>query len=232
MRSCAAHRNPPWSPAVSDGMATYQERSRHAAPAGRVQPMALLGTTLWAGSWETDRLYAIDVATWAVTDEVAAPGRPYGLTAMAGELRVVISVGEEDDRYLYRFVPGQGFVHGSTPCPELNGSHLASDGTALYLCQATNRRIVELDHKGGVAREIALPTRCAGMGFGPDGFRIISADDDFDHLSFATLDLAQPAPQIGAIAEMPAEARSLVFDGANWWTSLREEGAIVSFTVE
>ena len=219
--------------AVLDGMPTYKERSRHAAPAGRIQPMALLGTTLWAGSWETDKLYAIDAATWSVTAEITAPGRPYGLTAMGGELRVVISVGEEDDRYLYRFVPGEGFVHGSsTPCPELNGSHLASDGTTLYLCQATNRRIVELDAAGRIAREIALPTRCAGMGFGPDGFRFISADEDFDHLHFATLDLAQAAPQAGVVAEMPAEARSLVFDGTNWWTSLREEGTIVSFTVE
>jgi sugar lactone lactonase YvrE len=194
--------------------------------------LALLGETLWIGSWDTDHLYAIDRQTWTVTDEVAAPGKPYGLAVIGDALRVVVSIGEDDDRYLFRFVPGRGFDAGSkTACPEMNGSHLAAKGNQLYLCQATNKRIVALDDAGSIAREIALPTRCAGMGFGPDAFYIISADDEFDHLQLATLDLGLAKPDAVPVAEMPVEARSLAFDGANWWTCHREAGEIVSFAL-
>ena len=87
-----------------------------------------------------------------VVEEVAAPGKPYGLTVVGNELRVVVSIGEDDDRYLYRFVPGQGFdAESKTACPDFTGSHLASDGTTLYLgpcrhrlltvCLQTNREV-------------------------------------------------------------------------------------------
>ena len=213
-------------------MQDVRELSRHTAPAGRPQPLALLGETLWVGSWDTDHLYAIDTKTWSVTDEVAAPGKPYGLAAVGDELRVVVSIGEHDDRFLYRFAPGRGFdLDSKTPCPDTNGSHLASDGTILYLCQATNKRIVELDDAGSVVRETPLPTRCAGMGFGAGAFYIISADDDFDNLQLATLDLAVDNPQIAPVAGIAPEARSLVYDGKNWLTCHREAGEIVSFAI-
>jgi hypothetical protein len=214
-------------------MQDVKERSRQAAPAGRPQPLALVGETLWVGSWDTDRLYAIDLRTWLVVDEVPAPGRPYGLALIGNELRVVVSIGDDDDRYLYRFIPGRGFDPDSKlPCPDFTGSHLAADGTTLYLCQATNRRIVELDDMANVVRESALPTRCVGMGFGPSGFYIISADEEFEHLQLATLDLRSTNPGIAPVAGIPFDARSLAFDGKNWWTSHREANEIVSFSAE
>jgi len=208
------------------------ERERHAAPAGRPQPLALVGETLWVGSWDSDHLYAIDRQSWVVTDDVAAPGKPYGLAAIGGDLRVVVSIGEEDDRYLFRFKPGTGFDLGSkTPCPDFTGSHLAFGGTDLYLVQSTNGRIVQLDDAGSIVRAVALPTKCGGIGFGPGAFYMISADEEFDHLHLATLDLAHPNPAAVPVAEMSPDARALAFDGARWWTSHREAGEIVSFTV-
>jgi YVTN family beta-propeller protein len=213
-------------------MQNLMELERHPAPATRPQPLALFGKTLWVGSWDTDHLYAIDPQTWSVTDEVAAPGKPYGLAAIGDELRVVVAIGEEDDRYLYRFVPGRGFDRDSkTPCPDFTGSHLASDGTTLYLGQMGNRRIVALDEDASILREIALPTRCGGMGFGPDAFYIISADEEFENLQLATLDLQLSNPDVAPVAAIPFDARSLAFTGKNWWTSHREAGEIVSFTV-
>jgi hypothetical protein len=60
---------------------------------------------------------------------------------------------------------------------------------------------------------------------------MISADDEFDHLQLATLDVQSSAPSAVPVAEMSAEARALAFDGNAWWTSYREVNEIVSFKV-
>jgi YVTN family beta-propeller protein len=213
-------------------MQTLTERERHAAPGGRPQPLAFLGKTLWAGCWDTDTVYAIDPQTWSVTAQVAAPGKPYGLAAVGNELRVVVAIGDDEDRFLYRFTPGQGFDPDSKlPCPDFTGSHLAYDGNQLYLAQLGNRRIVTLDERGSIAREIAVPTRFGGMAFGPSAFYIIAADEDFDHLQFATLDIHADRPDAVPVADIAPDARALAFDGKNWWTSYRELNEIVSFTI-
>jgi len=213
-------------------MQNVKELERHRSPGSRPQPLAIYRTTLWTGSWDTDHLYAIDPKTWRVVEEVAAPGKPYGIAAFGDELRVVVSIGEEDDRYFYRFVPGQGFDSESkTACPDFTGSQLASDGTTLYLGQMGNRRVLEIDADGSVRREIALPTRFGGMGFRGSTFYIISADEEFENLQLATLDLKLNDPALVPVASIPFDARSLAFDGNAWWTSHREASEIVSFVV-
>lgn len=213
-------------------MQTTEELNRHPAPATRPQPLADLNGLLWIGSWDTDRIYAIEPQTWQIRKEFEAPGKPYGLTAYGDELRAVISHGEEDDRYLYRLDPSAGFDLGSkAECPDLTGSHLAADGATIYLGQMTFRRILVLNGDAAIEREIALPTRCAGFGFGPGGrFYMISGDEEFEHLQFGTLDVTQSEPQFNAIRPLPDEARSLVHDGSRWWTSLRDANEIASFT--
>jgi hypothetical protein len=213
-------------------MQTIKELERHIAPGGRPQPLAFHEGTLWMGSWDTHHLYAIDPKTWAVLDEVAAPGQPYGIAAFDGALRTVLAIGEEDERYFYRFVPGQGFdLESKTPCPDTTGSHLASDGTTLYLAQMTHGKILAFDAQGAVLREIALPTRSGGIGFGPGAFYMITADDEFDVLQLATLDITLDHPEAVPLAPMPAEARSLAFDGTSWWTNLREANETIAFTL-
>jgi hypothetical protein len=213
-------------------MQDVKELRRNPSPAGRPQPLAFYGKTLWMGSWDTDKLYAIDTQSWKVTDEVAAPGKPYGLTAFGDELRVVVSIGADDDRYLYRFVPGKGFdANSKMACPDFTGSHLASDGTTIYLGQMGLKRILALDEDGAIQREIALPTRCGGFGFGAGAFYMISTDEEWENVKFAKLDIAAAAPQAVPIAAIPFEgARALAYDGAAWWTSDREVNEIVVFT--
>ena len=58
-------------------MQNVTEVLRRASPAGRPQPLAFLEGRLWIGSWDTDRVYAIDPKTWTVVEEFAAPGRPF-----------------------------------------------------------------------------------------------------------------------------------------------------------
>ncbi len=45
------------------------------------------------GSIETDRLYAINPLQWTVIEEEKVPGKPWGMTVVGDELRVVCGVG-------------------------------------------------------------------------------------------------------------------------------------------
>ncbi len=101
-------------------MQTTEKLQRRASPATRPQPLAYLDGALWMGSWDTDRIYAIDPGTWEVRKEIEAPGKPYGMTAVGNGLRVVVALGDDDDRYLYRFAPDAGFdLNSKTACPDL-----------------------------------------------------------------------------------------------------------------
>lgn len=213
-------------------MQDVQERSRRPSPAPLPHAIAYHDGRLWIGSWETNALYALDPSSWQVAEQHAAPGKPFGIASHRGGLTVTISLGEEDDRYLYRCIPGKGFDESSkTPCPEFTGSYLASNGSMLYLGQMGNRRVLALDADLAIASEIALPTRCAGIGFGPGGaFFMISGDDELEHLKLAKLDVAVSHPALGLVAAIPFDARSLAYDGSVWWTNERERGEIVSFT--
>ncbi|MBV8532083.1 MAG: hypothetical protein JO104_12265 [Candidatus Eremiobacteraeota bacterium] len=213
-------------------MQTTQELNRRPSPATRPQPLAFREGLMWMGSWDTDRIYAIDPQSWSVHHEIAAPGRPYGIIPYGDDLVVVVAHGEEDDRYLYHCSPERGFDLGSkTPCPDLTGSFIAAQGSTIYLGQMHYRRILALKSDATVEREIALPTRCAGFGFGPGGrFYMISGDMELEHLSFGTLDIATDTPQFEGIRTLPDEARSLAYDGSQWWTCLRDLNEIASFT--
>jgi hypothetical protein len=204
--------------------------SSHTSPGGRPQPIAFADGTLWVGCWDTSTLYAIDPTSWNVREEIALPGVPYGIAAFEGALHVVVSIGEADDRYIYRIVPGTAPSDADRiACPDFSGSHLTSNGTSLYLVQQTHRRLLELGADGAIVRAFDLPTRCAGIAFDGTSCSMISADADFDVLELATLDLARAEPTLAIIAPMHVEARGLAFDGTHFWTSYRELGEIVSF---
>jgi len=213
-------------------MQDVKELTRHASPGGRPQPLAFHAGKLWIGSWDTSKLYAVDPTTWVVTGEVTLPGQAYGLTPFDGALFIVVSQGEDDDRYLYRFVPGKGLDEESKmKCPDFTGSHLTTDGTSLYLAQQTFGRVAVLDAHGAVQREFPLPSRAAGICFSGGTLYMIGADDDFDVLEFGTLNIASQTPTFTASSPMAPESRSLAFDGKLWWTNYRELNETVSFTV-
>ncbi len=213
-------------------MQTTSELIRRPSPANRPFGLAQFEGNLWIGSWEPDRVYAVDPQTLQVRDEIEVPGRPYGIAPVQGELRIVIAHGEEDDRYLYRLSKGALDLGSKRPCPDLTGSFMTVRDSTIYLGQMHYRRILEMNADYTIRREIALPTRSAGFAFGPNGrFYMISADDEFENLKFGTLDVAQERPQFDTIRPMPEEARYLLHDGAKWWTSLRDANEIATFTI-
>jgi hypothetical protein len=202
---------------------------RRPSPAKRPQPLALLNGSLWMGSWDTDRLYAIDPKTWDVVKEIPAPGRPYGIAAIGDSLRVVVAL-EDDNRYLFTCSQDAFDLDSKLACPEHTGSHLAYGGSKLYLTQLGNGRILELGQNAEVRREIALPTKCAGFGFAGADSYIIAADEEFENLQMARFDVTADAPELKPVADIELDVRALAFDGSNWWSSNREGGEIVSFT--
>src|ERR1700759_1849962 len=114
-------------------MDTVEALMRLPSPAPRPQSLAFDGTSLWMGSLETRRIYAIDPASWNARDEGVAPGIPYGMTVAGDELFVICGadadaedqVRAEDERIVRRFLPGHGFKNSD--------AFLAPDGTGSQL---------------------------------------------------------------------------------------------------
>jgi hypothetical protein len=204
--------------------------NRRPSPAKRPQPLTFFNNLLWMGSWETDRLYAIDPKTWQVVKEIPAPGRPYGLAAFGGKLRVVVAL-EDDNRYTFECSEDGFDLATKRACPDHTGSHLAVKGSTLYLCQLGNTRILELGDDGQPRRTIDLSTRFAGLGFAGNDAYIISADEEFEKLELAQIDISQDAPEVRPVAGFDIDVRALAFDGSSWWTSHREGDEIVTFSI-
>lgn len=75
-----------------------KEALRLPSPAPRPQAIAFDGDRLWMGSVDTSRVYAIDPHQWTVLEEAPAPGKPWGMTVVGDELRVLCGETSEDHR--------------------------------------------------------------------------------------------------------------------------------------
>lgn len=206
-----------------------KEILRVPAPGPEPLGVAFDGRTLWVSSREAHRLYALDAATWTIGDEVETPGAPFGIAVVGDELRVVIGFGDDDDdRYIYRFVPGEGFADDRIECPDLSGVHLAYGGDALFLSQAHNRRILALDGRGGVIREIRLGREPVGMTIVDGAFYLVTGEN-FKNLHLTRVDTTGEEPRVSLLASIPFVARGLAFDGECFWTGSRSDNQIVAF---
>lgn len=207
------------------------ELQRLPSPAPRPQSLALDGDTLWMGSLETHRVYAIDVRTWTARDEGPAPGIPYGLTVAGDELRAVVSEGPDDHRFVRRFVPGRGWPSsGRFGCPDDTGSYLGFDGDRLYVTQWYEQQIVSLDDAGNSGTTIALPHQVCGCVVYEGRFYLVTTDDETTTDYYLTrVDARGAAPVIDDLARIPFPARSLAFDGTRFWTNHRAADEIVAF---
>jgi len=182
------------------------------------------------GSISTDRIYAINPLQWTVIEEENVPGRPWGMTVVGDELRVICGIGENDDRIIKRFVPGHGFKSkDSIECPEATGSQLSYDGTWLYLSQWYNRRILGLDDVGKVVRQIDVPHQICGQCFVDGHFYLVTTEDEETNDYFLTRVWANGETRSEDLARIPFAARALAFDGSRFWTNHREANQIVAF---
>lgn len=193
--------------------------------------MAFDGERLWMGSVDTSRIYAIEPHQWTVLEETPAPGKPWGMTVVGDELRVLCGETGEDHRRIRRLVPGHGFKSQAIECPDDTGSHLSYDGVRLYVSQWYNKRILGIDEEGAVVRTIELPRGICGQTFADGAFYTITTDDEESNEYFLTRVVVNGERQVEDLARVPLQARGLAYDGARFWTNHREHNAIVAFTI-
>jgi len=212
-------------------MQEIREMLRLPSPAPRPQSLAFDGTSLWMGSLETQRVYALDPQHWTVREEADAPGIPYGMTVVGDELRVLCGETEEDHRVIRRFVPGHGFKsEGAIPAPEDTGSQLAYDGDRLYVSQFYKRLVLSLDERGTVGSVLRVPHDICGVVVVAGRFYLVTTDDEETNEYWLTsIDARGATPEIKDVARIPFPARGLAFDGTNFWTNHRAQDEIVAF---
>jgi hypothetical protein len=185
------------------------------------------------GSRDLRRIYAIDLKTWSVVEEVVAPGIPWAAASSGEDIWFNLGEGPDDDRYLQRYVPGKGFSETERiACPEFTGSYLSFDGKQLYLSQWYKHRILKLDRSGNVLGEIPIDAEICGHVF-VDGLIYVlrGTEQGNEDWRIARLDPRKATPEIEDLAIVPFACRSLTFDGTNCWANHRAANEIVSFTL-
>lgn len=212
-------------------MQEISELSRLPAPAPLPQALAFDGEHLWIGSIETNRLYAMNPAQWTIYEEASAPGKPWGMTALGDELRVLCGEPPDDNRVIRQFIPGHGFkTSGAIPCPDDTGSHLSYDGKHLFVSQWYRKRLVELDAHGKAGRSIAAPHGICGQVFANGAFYLLTTDDEENGDYFITR-IDPASGEAHDLARVPFHARALAYDGTRFWTNHRQAHQTVSFTL-
>ena len=212
-------------------MIDIEELLRLPSPAPKPQSIACDGDTLWMGSRETRRLYALDAKTWTVREEASAPGTPWGMTVVGDELRVLLGETDDDNRVIRRFVPGHGFKNtDALACPDDTGSQLSYDGDRLYVSQWYEKRILSLDEFGAVGTTVRVPHGICGQVIVNGCFYCATTDDEDGGDYWLTRVDARNGKVVSEdIARIGFRARGLAYDGERFWTNHREADQIVAF---
>jgi len=219
---------------ITPELPLLSEIVRIPSPAPKPQSLAHDGEFLWVGSWQTDRVYGIDPKQGRLVEEAAAPGKPVGSACTGEELRFVLSEnGEDDNRFIRRFVPGHGFKSREAyPCPEDTGSFLAFDGSRLWLTQRFSKRALELDGKFAPIRRVDVGEEIIGAAW--VGSRLyfslwLGSERGGCRIAYAEPNGSRPG--IRYVAKAPFVAISLAHDGDRFWTNDFKDGSIVAFAI-
>jgi hypothetical protein len=207
-----------------------QERSRVAAPGPMPMGLAFENGNLWVGSAKDWIIRGIRIVDGAVFAEAKAPAKPYGCVLVGGTLYVV--VGDVDDNRTIRSYPlGKTFTSDSLRCPGDTGNFLAHDGRSLYVSQRYDQLLVKVDNHCNPVETTPMPRQVVGITYLDGLFYLLTTDGSLadDDIRLARMELASGVATITELARVPFGARSLVHDGASFWTSWREQDAIVSF---
>jgi len=191
---------------------------------------------MWVTSAANGRVYAVDPQTWNVQREFVPPSESLGITYTGSDFRMILAPAidepdlELDHRYVYRFSPDAGFAECFV-CPDNSGSFLASANGTLYLSQAWDKKLIELDERGAAVREVQLERRPVGMTIVDGAFYLVTVDDEWVDGRFERLGIDDDASSTQTLRSLPFKPRSVVFDGKQFWTADRNNHAIVSFSL-
>jgi hypothetical protein len=212
-------------------MKPIKEQQRRSAPTVTPQALAWDGKQLWMSSRDLGTLYKIDSGTLKVAAEIDPPGIVWAAVATNGAMHFTVGKGLNDDRYIYRYEANKGFTK-LCACPDLTGSYLSYDGANLYLSQWYEKRILKYDDKGKIVRQIDIGAEICGHTF-VDGLIYVLRGQEKPNEEWwiARLDPREAAPEVKDLATVPFAARSLTFDGKNFWSNYRAANETVCFSL-
>lgn len=209
---------------------------RYPSPLQGPQGLAWDGESLWVTSAANGRLYALDPKSWHVRREFAPPHESLGVAYTGSDFRLILAPAideadlERDLRYVYSFTPEAGFTE-RFPCPDFSGSFLAYANGTLYLSQAWDKKLIELDETGAPVREAQLERRPVGVAIVDGAFYLATVDEDWGNGQLQRLGIDAPASSIETLESFPFKPRGVAYDGELFWTADRNNHAIVSFTL-
>jgi len=209
---------------------------RYPSPVQGPQGLAWDGESMWLTSAANGRLYVVDPKTWIVRHEFIPPHESLGVTYTGSDFRLVLAPTieepdlERDLRYVYSFTPERGFTQ-CFPCPDFSGSFLAYANGTLYLSQAWDKKLIELNEAGAPVREVQLDRRPVGMTIVDGAFYLATVDDDWVDGRLQRLGIDAPASSAQTLLSFPFKPRSVAYDGERFWTADRNNHAIVSYTL-
>ena len=188
-----------------------------------------------------------------ILEEIDPPGIVWAAVFTNDGWRLTIGKGLNDDRYVYRY-DGNGRFEKLFACPDLTGSYLSFDGANLYLSQWYEKRILKYDNSGNVVRKIDIGAEICGHTFAngaiyvlrgtenvprpqyadgpptPDRFKS-GAKEGEEQWWIARLNPGEDKPEVVDVAKVPFAARSLTFDGENFWSNHRAANETVCFSL-
>jgi hypothetical protein len=212
-------------------MKEIENVQRRPSPAVTPQALAWDGTHLWMGSRDLQRVYRIEVGNWKVLEEIEPPGIPWAAVSLGKEIAFTIGLAPDDDRYLYRYAPNDGFKK-SFAFPEFTGSYLSFDGEHLYLSQWYKGRILKLDQSGQILHTIQLKGEISGHVFVDNVIYVLhGTEKDGESWAIARVDPREETPKPHDLAWVPFACRSLTFDGNQFWSNHRAANETVSFSL-
>jgi hypothetical protein len=229
-----------------------KERKRVPSPAVTPQALAWDGKQLWMSSRDLGFLYRLDTGGSKIVEEVDPPGVVWGAVATNGALHVTIGKGTEDNRYVYRYYAKKGFSQ-LFACPDFTGSYLSYDGKNLYMSQWYEQRILKFDKKGAVVGTIHIGAEISGHTFANGTLYVLRGTENLPRPPYAAgrptpetfksgakpgeeqwwiarVDLRDKTPDVTDVAKVPFAARSLTFDGKNFWSNHRAANETVCFS--
>jgi hypothetical protein len=232
---------------------TIKEQKRFRSPTVTPQALAWDGKQLWISSRDLGFLYKLDADGSKIVEEADPPGVVWAAVTTNGAMHVTIGKGLNDDRYVYRYDRGNGFSK-QFACPDLTGSYLSYDGKNLYLSQWYEQRILKLDDGGNIVGEIEVGAEICGHVFANGALYVLRGTENVPRPQYAggkptperfktgvkegeeqwwiaRLDPRDKNPEVVDVAKVPFAARSLTFDGKNFWSNHRAANETVCFSL-
>ena len=188
-----------------------------------------------------------------IMEEADPPGVVWAAVTTNGAVYLTIGKGTNDDRYVYRYDSKKRFEK-LFACPDFAGSYLSYDGENLYLSQWYEQRILKLDARGKILQKIDIGAEICGHAFVDGSLYVLRGTENVPRPQYAG---GPPTPErfrSGAkpgeeqwwiaridprdaksepvdIAKVPFAARSLTFDGENFWSNHRAADETVRFSL-